>query len=63
MNSAAEIAQGALGIVDGLADTAVRCWLLGVVLPMAVGLLVSLLAAGLLLREWFRSRRSDDANA
>jgi len=63
MDSAGEIARGALGIVDGLADTAVRCWLLWVALPMAVCLLVSVLAAGLLLREWLRGGRSDDANA
>jgi hypothetical protein len=56
------IVRGALGGLEGLADATGRFWVLWIALPVAVCLLVSILAAGLLLREWLRGRRSDDAN-
>ena len=63
MDNIGHIVQGALGGLEGLADATGRFWVLWIALPVAVCLLVSVLAAGLLLREWLRGRRSDDANA
>lgn len=62
MDNIGNIVRGALGGLEGLADATGRFWVLWIALPVAVCLLVSILAAGLLLREWLRGRRSDDAN-
>jgi len=63
MDSTGTILRLALGGLEGLADATGRFWALWIALPVAVCLLVTVLAAGLLLREWLRGRRSDDANA
>jgi hypothetical protein len=63
MDSTATMLQLTLSGLEGLADATGRFWVLWIALPVAVCLLVSVLAAGLLLREWLRGRRSDGANA